>query len=170
MFPECMCVRCADEWIHQIGTTCMFVNIQLIHLLKDGHLLWDEGRKRAQFQWICTGLVAPRSQRLGDQHRRTAWWARHSKDTANDALVQMCLYYANNATSFSRRPNLLKRASTNCRYEPENFVLEINHAKNVTTVFSEMTASDGVSRSCMFVCLYVCKYARLVYISDLILI
>jgi len=32
----------------------------------------------------------------------------------------------------------------------------------------ETTASDGVSRSCMFVCLYVCKYARLVYISDLI--
>jgi len=37
-------------------------------------------------------LVAPRGQRWGEHQRRTAWWARHSKDTANDHLVQMCLY------------------------------------------------------------------------------
>ena len=59
---------------------------------QDNHLSWNEGRKRAQFQWICTGLVAPRGQRLGEHQRRTAWWARHSKDAANGHLVQSCLY------------------------------------------------------------------------------
>jgi len=75
---------------------------------KDGHLPWIEGRKRAQLQClgICTGLVAPRGQHLGENQRRTAWWARHRKDTANDHLVQTCLY-----TTFSRGPNLLKRTS-----------------------------------------------------------
>jgi len=29
---------------------------------------------------------------LGERQRRTAWWARHSKDTANDHLVETCLY------------------------------------------------------------------------------
>jgi len=49
-------------------------------------------KKTWDFQRICTGLVALRGQRLGARQRRTAWWARHSKDTANDHLVQTCLY------------------------------------------------------------------------------
>ena len=48
--------------------------------------------KTWDFQRICTGFVAPRGQRLGERQRRTAWWARHSEDTANDHLVQTCLY------------------------------------------------------------------------------
>ena len=61
-------------------------------LSKDGHLPWNKGRKRNQFQWICMGLVAPRGQRLGEHQRHTTWWARHRKDTANDHLVKTCLY------------------------------------------------------------------------------
>ena len=36
---------------------------------------------RAQFQWICSWLVAPQGQRLGEQQRRTACWTRHCRDT-----------------------------------------------------------------------------------------
>jgi len=61
---------------------------------KDGHLPWNEGRKRPQFQWICTGLVALRGQRLSEHERRTEWLERDRKDTANDYLVQTCLYYS----------------------------------------------------------------------------
>jgi len=43
--------------------------------------------------WRRQGVAsAPRGHRLGERQRRTAWWARHSKDTANGQLVQMCLY------------------------------------------------------------------------------
>jgi len=36
--------------------------------------------------------VAPRGQGLDEHQLRTAWWARHRKDTANDHLVQTCLH------------------------------------------------------------------------------
>jgi len=61
-------------------------------LSKDGHLPWIEARKCAHFQRMCTWLVAPQGQRVCEVQRRTVWWARHSKDTANDHLVQTCLY------------------------------------------------------------------------------
>jgi len=57
--------------------------------IKDSHLPRERGKETCDF---CTGYVAPRGQRLGERQRRTAWWARHSKDTANDHLVQTCLY------------------------------------------------------------------------------
>ena len=57
---------------------------QRFRLIKDGHLPWERGKETWDFQRICTGFVAPRDQRLGERQRRTAWWARHSKDTAND--------------------------------------------------------------------------------------
>jgi len=53
--------------------------------------------KRLEFQWICTRMPAERSHRLGEQQRRTEWWVRNNKDTANDHLVQTCLYYAKHA-------------------------------------------------------------------------
>jgi len=59
---------------------------------KDGHLPWSKGRKRVRCQWIYTGLVAPRGQRLIEHQGRTTWWARHRKDTANNHLEQRCLY------------------------------------------------------------------------------
>jgi len=46
---------------------------KVFRLIKDGHLPRNEGRKRDQFQWICTGFVAPRGQRLGELQRRTAY-------------------------------------------------------------------------------------------------
>jgi len=66
--------------------------IKRFRLIKDGHLPQQRGKETWDFQRICTGFVAPRGQRLGERQRRTAWWARHSKDTANDHLVQTCLY------------------------------------------------------------------------------
>jgi len=39
---------------------------------EDGHLPCIEARKCAHFQRICTWLVAPRGQRLGERQRRTA--------------------------------------------------------------------------------------------------
>jgi len=67
---------------------------QRIRLIKDGILPQEIWKETWDFQRICTGFVtvAPRGQRLGERHRRTAWWVRHSKDTANDHLVQTCLY------------------------------------------------------------------------------
>ena len=60
------------------------------------------------------------------------------------------LVLAINATTFSRSPNLLKRTSTKMsllsEFRIEKSVLEINHVTNVTTVLSETTASDRVSR------------------------
>jgi len=79
---------------------------------KDGHLFRNKGRKRNLFQWICTGLFPPRGQRLGEHQRRTAWWARHRKKTADNHLVQRVLALAIDATAFFRCPNLLKRMST----------------------------------------------------------
>jgi len=49
-------------------------------------------RKREGTWDFCTVFVALRGQGLGERQRRTAWWARHRKDTANDHLVQTCLY------------------------------------------------------------------------------
>jgi len=63
-----------------------------IRLIKDGHLPSERGKETWDFQRICTGFIAPRGQRLGERQKRTAWWARHSEDTANDYLVQTCLY------------------------------------------------------------------------------
>ena len=68
------------------------LNYERFRLIKDGHLPQETGKETWDFQRICTGLVAPVGQRLGERQRRTAWWARHSKDTANDHLVQTCLY------------------------------------------------------------------------------
>ena len=64
---------------------------QRFRLIKDGHLPQERGKETWDFQRICTGFVAPSGQRLGERQRRTAWWARRSKDTANDHLVQTCL-------------------------------------------------------------------------------
>jgi len=58
--------------------------VQRIRLIKDGHLPKQRGKETWDFQRICTGIVAPRGKRLGERQRRTAWWARHSKDAAND--------------------------------------------------------------------------------------
>ena len=66
--------------------------LQRFRLIKDGHLPQEWGKETWDFQRICTGFVAPQGHRLGERQRRTAWWARHSKDTANDHLVQTCLY------------------------------------------------------------------------------
>ena len=55
---------------------------QRIRLIKHGHLPQERRKKTWNFQRICTGFVASRGQRLGERQRRTAWWARHSKDTA----------------------------------------------------------------------------------------
>ena len=68
-------------------------------------------------------------------------------------MVQTCLYWANNATTFCRRPTSQKGRQEN-RYrtssELENSVLETNHVTNVTKVLNETTASDRVSRSLLF--------------------
>ena len=34
----------------------------------------DEGRKRVEFQRICTEMAAARGQRLGEHQRRSEWW------------------------------------------------------------------------------------------------
>ena len=87
-----------DRWLwahklrHELITSVAWHDNQRICLIKDGHLRQERGKKTWDFQRICTGFVAPRGQRLGERQRRTAWWARHSKDTANDHLVQTCLY------------------------------------------------------------------------------
>ena len=60
----------------------------------------------AKFQWIRTGFVVPRGQRLGEHQRHTAWWARHSEDTANDHLVQTCCIRQTITTPFSGRLTL----------------------------------------------------------------
>ena len=65
---------------------------QRFRLIKDGHLPSERGKETCDFQRICMGFVAPRDQRLGERQRCTTWWARHSEDTANDHLVQTCLY------------------------------------------------------------------------------
>jgi len=65
---------------------------QRFHFIKDGHLPQERGKETSDFQRIYTGFIAPRSQRLGERQRHTARWERHSKDTANDHLVNTCLY------------------------------------------------------------------------------
>jgi len=82
-----------------------------IHLIKDGHLPQETGKETRDFQRICTGFVAQGGQRLGERQRHTARWARHSKDTANDHLVQTCCYYSNNLDNLLSPSNLLKRTS-----------------------------------------------------------
>jgi len=77
-------------------------------LIKDGHLPQEWGKETWDFKRICTGFVVPQGQCLGDRQRRTAWWARHSKDTANDHLVQTCLYWVNKSTTFCNRPTCSK--------------------------------------------------------------
>ena len=75
--------------------------------------------------------------------------ARKSKDTANDRLVQTCLYQANNATTFFRHSTSYEVCQEKYRYKTgsklENSVLEINHVTNVATVLNETTTSDRVS-------------------------
>jgi len=44
------------------------------------------------------------------------WWARHSKDTANDPLVQTCLYWQTTRRPFSPPTQLSKRRQRQCRY------------------------------------------------------
>ena len=67
------------------------VRTQRFRLIKDGHLPQETGKETWDFQRICAGLVDPGGKRLGERQRRTAWLARHSKDTAKDHLVQTCL-------------------------------------------------------------------------------
>jgi len=84
------CLRAPSWWQHESAVQGIITSESV--LSQDGHLPWNKGSKRVQFQWICTGLVNSRGQRLGEHQRRTTGWARHSKDTANDHLVQTCLY------------------------------------------------------------------------------
>ena len=90
----------------------VFISISDSVLSKTAIFPGMRGGNVAQFQWICTGFVAPRGQCLGKHQRRTAWWARHSEDTTNDHLVQTCLYSTNNRDPFLWPSQPLKRTST----------------------------------------------------------
>jgi len=86
--------------------------------------IFPRGKETWEIQRICTGFVAPRGQRIGERQRRTAWWARHSKDTANNHLVQKCLYYANNALASRRdepRADSLEISRLSCLEKMVNF-------------------------------------------------
>ena len=72
---------------------------QRFHLIKDGHLPSNEGRKRDQFPWICTGLAARRGQRLSEHHRRT-----DEHDTKR--TLQTIIWYKRACIS-NQRDNLL---------------------------------------------------------------
>jgi len=89
IFVSCVLYNCAT--IHCLKFVCMSWAIPS-YCIKDGHLPSERGKETWDFQRICTRFVAPRDQCLGERQRCTAWWARHSEDTANDHLVQTCLY------------------------------------------------------------------------------
>jgi len=75
-------------------------------LSKDGHLPWNEERKRVQFQWICTGLVAPRGQRLKWTPQAHHMEGKKQKGHCERLFDTNVLVLANNTTTFSRRPNV----------------------------------------------------------------
>jgi len=50
-------------------------------LIKDSHFTRETGKGTVKFQQICTGLIAWWDQSLGENSRRTEWWAKYSEDT-----------------------------------------------------------------------------------------
>jgi len=56
-------------------------------IIKDGHLPSERGKETWDLHGVRRSATNP-----GERQRCTAWWARHSEDTANDYLVQTCLY------------------------------------------------------------------------------
>jgi len=80
--------------------------------IENGHLRQERGKETWNFQRFCTGFVAPRGQRLCERQRRTAWWARHSKDTANDHFGTNVLVLGEQRDDFLSPFPPLKRTST----------------------------------------------------------
>jgi len=83
----------------------------------------NQGRRHVEFQRILTGLTAQRGQRLDQRQMRAEGWARCSTDSANNDLVQTCLYQAytrqrtaKHGTALHRTAhcNTLQNTATHC--------------------------------------------------------
>jgi len=148
-------VPCPTRLEYMALYSCRYKGIRLIKTWRRPSSL-KQGKETCTFLMNLHGVgrsARPTSRWAPMVHHAFSWpRARHRKDTANDDLVQTCLYWQTLAT---RQLSLAVRTSWNgrqqkCRYrtssELEDSVLEINHVTNVTTVLSETTASDRVSR------------------------
>jgi|AntRauMFilla1563_2_1112583.scaffolds.fasta_scaffold28299_1 hypothetical protein len=126
--------------------------LKRFRLIKDGHLPWNEGRKRRTVSMNLHGVcrfARPTSRWAPQAHRmmgKTQW--RHcERSFGSNVLV---LGKQSRPLSLAV-PTSLKDVNKTCRYrtssELENSVLEINHVTNVTIVLDETAAWDRVSRS-----------------------
>ena len=75
----------------------------------------NQGRRHVvEFQRILTGLTAQRGQRLDQRQMRAEGWARCSTDSANNDLVQTCLYQAYTRQRTATHCTALHRTATHC--------------------------------------------------------
>jgi len=83
---------------------------------------WPSSSERGKFQWICTGLVAPRVQRLGEQTNKqtsTKGLPHDAQDTVK--TLRTIIWYkraciGTQSDIFLSPSNFLKR-TTNCFFE-----------------------------------------------------
>ena len=71
--PHCQTLQHTALHCNTLQFTTSHCTTQRIRLIKDGHLPQEKGKETWDFQWICTGFVDPRGQRVGERQGRTAW-------------------------------------------------------------------------------------------------